>query len=638
MENNNLQNQNEHTSVCRFILKIFAFIGSTLTFIRNFISNIIMLAIIVLAVIAYNLAGSIKEKAVTIASGEEAISVQEQQASILYLPLSGTIVEAPFAQSEFSNLQRRINEQVTGSVSHELLAIERALEIASTDNSLKLVIVDLNNSAPMNMAMIKRIGVDLDKVKASGKKIVALAYSFSQSAYAVAAHADKILLDPMGQVNLRGIGMSTLYYNELLTKLKVTPYIFRAGHFKSAVEPYERNSMSPDVKAEYADLVSSLWASYVQELNVRKVLSRTEVLPKASDYVKSLELYGGDIATMQLENNLVDELLSREDYFASLTKDYGSMKDDSDKPNMINYRRYLSLKDTGTPLKDNQIAVVYGIGQITSQGNDVYAFTPDNVNPILSKLKNNDAIKAVVLYVNSPGGSVKASEDIRRAILRLKAAGKKVVVSMNGTAASGGYWISSAADKIVADDATLTGSIGVFSVALGAHNLLNDWGITQDGVTSHEFAENALAKPLSANNQETLRLSVAHTYKTFIDIVAKARRLNPENYFSYAEGQVFLGEDALNLGLIDKLGSLQDAIAEAAKLINQDESNVSVLHMSPEADDAISPLELLMLTTAQDLIPDVFLKDLIDLMQLNQNIKVTDEPAVMALSPFYLNF
>ncbi|WP_277297058.1 signal peptide peptidase SppA [Succinatimonas hippei] len=603
----------KHTSWCRGFFKVLSFIGAALTFIRNFISNLVMIAIIALIVIAYNLAGTIKEKAVIIASSQEEITTVEQSAQILYLPLKGVISESPLASDDFSNLQRRINEQLTGSVTHELIAIEKALNFAAEDNNLKLIILDLNDLSPMSLAVAKRIGNAVDKVRNAGKEVTALAYSYSQSAFAIAAHCDKILLDPMGQVNLRGIGMSSLYYKDLLNTLKVTPYIFKAGHFKSAVEPYTRNDMSPDVKAEYANLAANLWDEYIKELNVRKVLSRTIVLPDADKYVKELELYKGDTALMQLENNLVDELISREDYLLSLCKDYGTDKSDTTLPNMINYRKYLALKSTPEKLKDKRIAVIYGIGQISGFSNDVYAFTPDNILPLLNEVRNDDKIKAVVMYINSPGGAVKASEEIRRELMRLKELGKKVIVSMNGTAASGGYWVASAADQIIADSSTLTGSIGVFSLALGAHDLLNHVGVYQDGVATHEFADASIANPLSENTKETMRLSVEHTYDTFINLVAKSRRLSPANYISYAEGQVFLGDEAQNLGLIDDLGSLNDALNTAAKLIDSTLDDVSVLHLAPQGEKSISPLELFIMNKAEGIIPNELLKGFIDL-------------------------
>ena len=176
---------------------MLSFIGAALTFIRNFISNLVMIAIIALIVIAYNLAGTIKEKAVTIASGQEEITPVEQSAQILYLPLKGVVSESPLASDDFSNLQRRVNEQLTGSVTHELVAIEKALNFAAEDNNLKLVILDLNDLSPMTLAVAKRIGDAVDKVRNGGKEVTALAYSYSQSAFAIAAHCDKILLDPM---------------------------------------------------------------------------------------------------------------------------------------------------------------------------------------------------------------------------------------------------------------------------------------------------------------------------------------------------------------------------------------------------------------------------------------------------------
>ena len=245
---------------------------------------------------------------------------------------------------------------------------------------------------PMTLAVAKRIGDAVDKVRNGGKEVTALAYSYSQSAFAIAAHCDKILLDPMGQVNLRGIGMSSLYYKDLLNTLKVTPYIFKAGHFKSAVEPYTRNDMSPDVKAEYADLAANLWDEYINELNVRKVLSRSIVLPDAAKYVKELEFYKGDTALMQLENNLVDELISREDYLLSLCKDYGTDKNDATIPNMINYRKYLALKSIPEKLKDKRIAVIYGIGQISGFSNDEHVNTYCKLRDYIGTFDKNNRI------------------------------------------------------------------------------------------------------------------------------------------------------------------------------------------------------------------------------------------------------
>ena len=216
--------------------------------------------------------------------------------------------------------------------------------------------------------------------------------------------------------------------------------------------------------------------------------------------------------------------------------------------------------------------------------------------------------------------------------MRLKDQGKKIIVSMNGTAASGGYWVASAADKIIADSSTLTGSIGVFSLAMGAHDLLNHVGVYQDGVATHEFADASIANPLSENTKETMRLSVEHTYDNFINLVAKSRNLSPANYISYAEGQVFLGEEAQNLGLVDDLGTLNDALNEAAKLIDSTLDDVSVLHLAAQGEKAISPLELFIMTKAEGIIPDEILKGFIDLI-VNSQKGAADNTQFIALSP-----
>ena len=216
-------------------------------------------------------------------------------------------------------------------------------------------------------------------------------------------------------------------------------------------------------------------------------------------------------------------------------------------------------------------------------------------------------------YEEARDGSSGFSEGDRRACAdgRDRRAARKC--GRRGTAASGGYWVASAADQIIADSSTLTGSIGVFSLALGAHDLLNHVGVYQDGVATHEFADASIANPLSENTKETMRLSVEHTYDTFINLVAKSRRLSPANYISYAEGQVFLGDEAQNLGLIDDLGSLNDALNTAAKLIDSTLDDVSVLHLAPHGEKSISPLELFIMNKAEGIIPNELLKGFIDL-------------------------
>lgn len=604
-------------SPCSLVWKGLCAIGAALTFIRNLIANLIMLLVIAFIVIAYNAATSFKEEAEAVLSGEAGIPAQMAEAQILYLPLSGNISEIPFGTSQFETLYRRFNDNLSGTQSHELTRIERALDAACDAENIKLVLLDLEGMRPISMTAASRIAGKLMKLNEAGKETAVTAVNYTQGAYIIAAAASKIYLDPLGGVDLKGISLSSLYYKSLLDKAELTPYVFKAGHFKSAVEPVTQDGMSPDVKAEYQEIASNLWSIYEKKLHVRKALSRSIILPEASDYIKQLELYQGDSAMMQFENNLADTLMTPNALYAQLAADYSADPDDPLMPLMMDYRDFLRLQPKES-LKDERIAVVYGVGSITQMANDVMSFSADNVTTILHSLAGDDSIKAVVLYINSPGGDAAASEDIRRSLQQLREQGKKVVVSIQGMGASGAYWVSTASDKILATEESIVGSIGVFAVSMGFHKLLNSIGVYQDGVATHEFARTPVAEEMGPNMRRYYELSVEHTYKTFINLAAASRGLSPDNYLSYAEGQIFLAQQAQDLGLIDGIGSFEDAQAEAAKLLGGTLEDYSVVTAVLPQDERLSALESFIFRSSQTLLPEPFTRALFELKLMHE--------------------
>lgn len=603
-------------SLCRWVWKFLSCIGATLTFIRNFISNLVMLLVIGLIILAVNLAGTIKEEAEGMFSGTTQVSELTQvKRPVLYVPLRGSIEEKPFGSSQFDNLRREFDAGINGRITTELIGLEKALQDAASDDRIEYVLFDLEDMGPVSMPVAERIGAKIDALNQAGKKTAAMAVTFSQGAYAIAAHTQHIYLDPMGSVDLKGISLSSLYFRELLQNLEITPYIFRAGKFKSAVEPFTSDGMSSAVKAEYQEVADSLWRNYEDSLSVRKSISRMEILPPAGDFVLALQNYEGNLPLLQLESNLADELKSSQEVLQELSHEYGADPDNYSLPAMLSLSEYQAIT-ARRMLRNGQaaaaaddadsegtIAVVYGTGEISNDSRDAGNFAPDNLIPVLDDIKDDHKVKAVVLYINSPGGMALASEQIRRKVQDLRDSGLKVVVSIQGMGASGAYWVSTASDKILAAPGSIVGSVGVFAVAFGADRLLNDFGVYQDGVSTHEFARTPVAEPMSDNVQQVQALSVQHTYKTFVDLVAKSRHLDPANYESFAEGRIFTADKAQKIGLIDAVGTLDDAVAEAAKLAGLDPDKVKVEHRTLPADPRMSFLESFLFSSAAKLLP-----------------------------------
>lgn len=726
-----LRKKPKHGQVCQFLLDL----GATVTLLRNFVFNIIFLFLIVTVALVFLTVKSISENGIYIASGPtDPVNNQELPAEILYFDLSGAISEMPFSSGGINNLQRELEAALYGKRSHELIAIEKALNLVAQDKTIKKVILDLDKMGPINLSIAERIGKAMENAKAVEKRnsddnfqreVVVIGYGFSQAGYAIAAHADKIVMDSLGEIDFKGIAMSSLYFKDMLDNANITPYIFRAGHFKSAVEPFMFNGMSYDVRREYQAIAFKSWDLYRKSIAARKQTTMTNVLPDANSYVQWINRSGGSRAQLQLDQGLVDEVMPLNTYFELLSTQVNTVYDAPYKPALITYQDYLlqhHFKETGTKhngalsqvevndaaflpkldlnstnkVLDNtfettrmllnsslaqmvesiipdfnqepkhsalefdsaklvsqaakqierrqkegskvakgkgKVAVIYGIGEISDVGEKPSDFTPDNIIPLIEDAQNDPSVHAVVLYLNSPGGSVIASERIRRSVETFqKYSLKPIVVSMNGTAASGAYWIASQAEQIFATPSTITGSIGVFGVTFGAHKLLNKYGAYQDGVVTNELALTAIAKEMPYSQQTMFNLSVENTYKDFIELVARNRNLVANTYEVFAEGQIFLAEEATKIGLIDHMGTLSDAIAYAAKQANIQPQGVIVEHKAPGSGSSMGLFDSLMFGFASAYLPDELTYSLVKMRQV-KHMTNQDRPAIMAISP-----
>lgn len=481
----------------------------------------------------------------------------------LLLDISGVIVDKPDSSQRFSKLSRQLLGASSDRLQeNSLFDIVNTIRQAKDDRNITGIVMDLKNFAGGDQPSMQYIGKALKEFRDSGKPVYAVGENYSQGQYYLASFANKIWLSPQGVVDLHGFATNGLYYKSLLDKLKVSTHVFRVGTYKSAVEPFIRDDMSPAAREADSRWIGELWQNYLNTVAANRQIPAQQVFPGAQGVLEGLTKTGGDTAKYALENKLVDALASSAEIEKTLTKEFGWSKTDKNY-RAISYYDY-ALKtpaDTG-----DSIGVVFANGAIMdgeeTQGN----VGGDTTAAQIRDARLDPKVKAIVLRVNSPGGSVTASEVIRAELAAARAAGKPVVVSMGGMAASGGYWISTPANYIVANPSTLTGSIGIFGVITTVENSLDSIGVHTDGVSTSPLADISITKALPPEAQQMMQLSIENGYKRFITLVADARHSTPEQIDKIAQGHVWTGQDAKANGLVDSLGDFDDAVAKAAEL------------------------------------------------------------------------
>ncbi|WP_413694236.1 signal peptide peptidase SppA [Psychromonas sp. KJ10-2] len=364
----------------------------------------------------------------------------------------------------------------------------------------------------------------------------------------------------------------------MLDKLLITPHVFKVGTYKSFVEPYTEDHMSEYSKTANQHWLNQLWQNYIDHVLLARKnnpqISERSINPTLAEVKQGLKAVNGDTSEYALSVGLVDNLLFHDQFLKNMAND--AQQTQNSKPSMISYRAYQStLPDlyryTG---EESQIAVIHGSGEIISGLNTGSTIADKSFNALLKRAKNNPHIKAVVLRLDTPGGSAFASENIRQQVLALKDAGKKVVVSMGAVTASGGYWIASAADKIIASPTTLTGSIGIFGMFATLDKTLNEMGIQQDGVATNPLANIGITQALDPQLAEIFQLGIENGYANFLKVVSEGRDMSLADVDKVAQGRVWTGVDGVQNGLVDQLGGLQYAVQQAAQLANLDDFDV----------------------------------------------------------------
>lgn len=534
-----------------FFKKICLFIWNILNGTRKLILNLIFFGILAVIVIS-------------ITAGED---IQVEDNSALVLNLAGSIVDQ---KQQIDPIEAALKQGNKANADGEILLADvlYVIDNAAQDTRITTLVLDLADLKRAGISKLQSIGNAINRFKESGKQVVAIGNYYEQNQYFLASFADTIYLNPQGGISLDGLSMYNLYFKSALEKLKIKAHIFRVGTFKSAVEPYMRDDMSDAAKEANSALLADVWQSYTQTVANNRNIDASALVLDASTYLAELDKAQGDSATMAINMKWVDSLATAEDFRKTMLDSVGKAKS-GDSFKQISFYDYLTLvAPKPSFIEQDSVGIIVASGTILNGKQPAGQIGGDSTAELLRKARFDKHIKALVLRVDSPGGSAFASEQIRQELLALKAAGKPVVVSMGSLAASGGYWISASADYIFATPTTLTGSIGIFGMITTFEDSLDSLGIHTDGVSTSEWAGLSVTRTLSSSVEAVIQRHIERGYLNFISLVAKERNMTLEQVDSIAQGRVWSGKKALELGLVDELGDIDEAIAKAAKLAN----------------------------------------------------------------------
>jgi protease-4 len=476
-----------------------------------------------------------------------------------------------------------------------------ALDYASEDDRIGAVHIELSALGAAGLPKLQRIARAIEDFRESGKPVIASADFMTQQGYFIAAHADEVYLHPQGGVLLQGYGRFRSYFSDAIEKLKLDWNIFKVGTYKSAVEPFERMDMSEADRQASLNLIDQLWGTYLEDVADARALSvagMEEYTDKYTDVVAAAE---GDLAQAAKDYNLVDELLTRTQLRELLIGYVGTDEDSEVNYSSIGMGEYLAHEDmlNGEQPGEENIGIIIASGVIQSGTQPPGTIGADSTASLLRRARDDESVKAVVLRVDSPGGSAFASDVIANEIAALQEAGKPVVVSMSSVAASGGYWISAGADRIFASPMTITGSIGIFGMLPTYQRAAAYLGIANDGVGSTPLSGQLRPdRELTDDTKRLVQLVIEEGYDDFIGRVATYRGMDKDEVDVVGQGRVWTGADALGHGLVDELGGLDDAIGFAAELVDLPEGEYGRKPITTE----LSPTEQMivdMLGTAK---------------------------------------
>jgi len=544
-------------------------VWSVITVSRRIIGNLIFIAVILFLVGLF------------FYSGSEDVP---EGAALLLSPV-GNIVEQT---SEPLLLDRFYGRVETEEIL--LQDIIDGIDHAAEDENIKVMVLDMRRMGAAGISKLQDIGAALKRFKKSGKKLIAAGEYFNQQQYYLAAHADRIYLHPMGHVWLNGYGAYRKYFKTAIEKLLIQFHVFRVGTYKSALEPLFRDDMSEAAKQANTAWLNVLWDAYKTDVATLRGIDASRIDALINNIGVYLAKEGGDAAQLALNHGLVDALKTRDEVREELIEIVG--RDESGKTFMqIAFNRYLEIVRPDILDADpshGKVGVIVAKGIIMDGSQPAGRIGGDSLAELIRRARRNKDVKAVVLRVNSGGGSALASEIIRREVELTRQAGKPVVVSMGSVAASGGYWMSVSADEIWASPTTITGSIGIFAALPTFDKSLDALGIHTDGVGTTKMAGAFdLSQPLNPLLADLLQNTIERGYQRFIERVSEGRKMDPQVVEQVAQGRVWAGKTALELGLVDKLGDLKDAVRSASKMADLTEYSVTYIKKPPTARELL---------------------------------------------------
>ena len=535
------------------IRTFFQFLWNAINFTNHLVFNLIMLFVLIgiLAVISAGM------------SAKSFTPIRDNTA--LVLDLEGVLVEQRTVDSISTALA-----EVQGGGEREILLrdVLRIIKAAKNDSHITHLVLNTGGYNAPGMASTREIAAALKDFKASKKPVYAFADNYEQKQYLLAAQADKIFLDPEGAFFPEGLGRYRLFYREALQdKLGLDVHLFRVGEFKSAAEPFILDAASEESKQADLYWMNDIWQRYLQQVGTARGIAPEAIAAAIKELPQRLAAVKGNLAQLALNEKWVDGLKTAYEMEQYLVDQGVAFDDESgsfQQIDMIDYLGHVNSKEMTKPQAD-AVAVVVAQGEIVDGEQPQGMVGGVSASALIRAAREDDEIKALVLRVDSPGGSVFASEQIRREVELTKAAGKPVVVSMANVAASGGYWISMNADRIYADESTITGSIGIFGLMIRAPRTLEKIGVRSDGVTTTPWAAAFdMTRPMDDPTKQVVQSVIDHGYSQFISKAAKARKQTPEAIDANARGRVWSGFQAKQKGLIDAFGGLQVAIDDAA--------------------------------------------------------------------------
>ncbi|MFN3475248.1 MAG: signal peptide peptidase SppA [Blastomonas sp.] len=497
----------------------------------------------------------------------------------LLVKLDGVIVEEP---ENIDPLAALIGGQAPLKQFRERDVI-RAIDTAAQDDRIKVIALDLDRFMGGGQVSLEQIGEALGRAKAKGKPVYSFATFYSDSAYLLASHASEIWIDPMGGAAFTGPGGSRLYYKDFLDRFKVTAHVYRVGTFKSAVEPYLRSEQSPEAKQALLAVYEPIWANW--QANVKKARPQADLAGYIADPAAAVTSVNGDLVKLATDRRIIDKVGDRTAFGKGVAALAGADKDEG--PGTF---KHTSLADwvAANPPKTggDEVGVITIAGTIVDGEAGPGTAGGDRIEKLLHEGLQRDKLKALVVRVDSPGGSAFASEQIRRAIETYRGRKIPVVISMGNVAASGGYWVATAGDTIFAEPSTITGSIGIFAVLPSFERALAEYGIKADGVATTDLSgQPDLLGGFNSTVDTFIQGSIEHDYRRFLGLVGKARGMTPAQVDNIAQGRVWDGGTARQIKLVDRFGSIDDAIAEAAKRakLKDDAYSVHYLETKPDA-------------------------------------------------------